>query len=134
MRLILDTNILLSALLSSMGAPAKLVDAWERNVFTLVASDELVAEFLEVARRPFFKIRLRPSAAELLAEGLRDFSVHCRDLERGAQAPDPKDSYLLAMAETGQADFLVTGDKELLALRHHKSTRIVTAAAMIEAL
>jgi predicted nucleic acid-binding protein len=38
------------------------------------------------------------------------------------------------MAEAGQADFLVTGDKELLSLRRHKSTRIITPAAMIEIL
>ena len=44
------------------------------------------------------------------------------------------DSYLLALAEASQAEFLVTGDKELLSLKHHKSTRIITPAAMIEAL
>ena len=42
MRLILDTNILLSALLSPLGAPAKLLDAWERKTFTLVACDALI--------------------------------------------------------------------------------------------
>jgi hypothetical protein len=134
MRLILDTNILVSALLSPLGAPAKLLDAWERKTFTLVASDVLIAEFRDVAARPFFRARLRASAAELLAAGLRDFSVYIRDLPSGPIAPDPKDSYLLAMAEAGHADFLVTGDKELLSLKHHKSTRIVTPAAMIEAL
>src|ERR1035441_4397982 len=41
MRLILDTNILVSALLSPLGAPAKLLDAWERKTFTLVACDAL---------------------------------------------------------------------------------------------
>ena len=61
MRLILDTNILLSALLSPLGAPAKLLDAWERKAFTLVACDALIAEFREVAARPFFRARLRPS-------------------------------------------------------------------------
>ena len=70
----------------------------------------------------------------MLAAGLRDFSFYCRDLPSGPIAPDPKDSYLLAMAEASQAEFLVTGDKELLALKHHKSTRILTPAAMIELL
>ena len=134
MRLILDTNVLLSALLSPLGAPAKLLDAWERKMFTLVASDVLIEELRDVAARPFFRSRLRASASELLGAGLRDFSFYCRDLPSGPIAPDPKDSYLLAMAEAGHADFLVTGDKELLSLKHHKSTRIVTPAAMIEAL
>jgi hypothetical protein len=69
MRLLLDTHILLSALLSSLGA-AKLLDAWERNAFTLVACDALIAELRDVAGRPFFRARLRASAAELLAAGL----------------------------------------------------------------
>ncbi len=134
MRIVLDTNILISALLSPLGAPAKLLDAWERKRFTLVASGALIAELREVAGGPFFRARLRASAAELLAAGLRDFSFYCRDLPSGPIAPDPKDSYLLAMAEASQAEFLVTGDKELLALKHHKSTRILTPAAMIELL
>jgi hypothetical protein len=132
MRLILDTNILLSALLSPLGAPAKLLDAWERKVFTLVTSEALIAEFRDVASRPFFRARLRSSAVELLAAGLQDFSFHCRDLPSGTVAPDPKDSYLLAMAQASQADYLVTGDKELLSLKKHKSTRIITPAAMVE--
>jgi putative PIN family toxin of toxin-antitoxin system len=134
MRLILETNILLSALLSPLGAPAKLLDAWERKAFTLVACDALIAELRDVVGRPFFRARLRASTAELLAAGLRDFSSFCRDLPSGPVAPDPKDSYLLAMVGASQADFLVTGDKELLAQRRHKSARVVTPAAMIEIL
>jgi hypothetical protein len=132
MLLILDTNILISALLSPLGAPAKLLDAWERKRLTLVACDALIAEFRDVVGRPFFRARLRASAAELLAAGLRDFSFFCRNLPDGPVASDPKDSYLLALAEASQAEFLVTGDRELLALKEHKSTRIVTPAAMIE--
>jgi putative PIN family toxin of toxin-antitoxin system len=139
MRIILDTNILLSALLSPRGAPAKLLDAWERKRFTLVTCDALVVELLEVAGRPFFRTRLRASTVELLAAGLQDFSFFVEtnsweDLPSLPVAPDPKDSYLLALAEASKAEFLVTGDKELLALGRHKSTRITTPAAMIEAL
>ncbi|HXN45832.1 MAG TPA: putative toxin-antitoxin system toxin component, PIN family [Bryobacteraceae bacterium] len=134
MRLILDTNILLSGLLSPLGAPAQLLDAWERKAFTLVACDALVAELREVAARPFFRARLRASAAELLAAGIRDFSSFYRDLPSDPVAPDPKDSYLLALVEAGHAEFLVTGDKELLALKRHKPARIVTPATMIEIL
>jgi putative PIN family toxin of toxin-antitoxin system len=134
MRLILDTNILLSALLSPLGSSAKLLDAWERKRFTLVACGALIAELREVAGRPFFRKRLRAGASELLAAGIRDFSLFCRDLPSGPVAPDPKDSYLLTLAEASEAEFLVTGDKHLLSLSNHKSTRIITPAAMIEIL
>jgi uncharacterized protein len=131
MRVILDTNILVSALLSPLGTPAQLLEAWERNAFTLVACDVLIDELREVTGRPFFRARLRASAVEMLAEGIRDFSFYCRDVPRGPTAPDPKDSYLLALAEVSQAEYLVTGDKELLSLKNHKATRITTPAAMI---
>lgn len=134
MRVILDTNILLSALLSPLGTPAKLLDAWERRRFTLVACDALIAELREVAGRPFFRTRLRSSAAELLAAGVRDFSLFCEDVPSGAVAPDPKDSYLLALAEVGQADFLLTGDKELLSLKRYKSTRLIPPSGLAEIL
>src|SRR5437588_423026 len=99
MLLILDTNILLSGLLSPLGASARLLDAWERKAFTLVACDAIIAELRDVADRPYFRARLRATAAELLAAGLRDFSVFYEDLPLGPLAPDPKDSYLLALAE-----------------------------------
>ena len=134
MRIILDTNVLLSGLLIAQGAPAKLLDAWERKRFTLVACEELITEFREVASRPFFKARLRASATELLAAGLGDFSLFCEHLPSGPVAPDPKDSFLLALAEASAADFLVTGDKELQSLKRHKATRIVSPAGMISIL
>jgi uncharacterized protein len=107
----------LSALLSPLGAPAKLLDAWERKRFTLVACDALIAELRDVAGGPFLHARLRASVAELLAAGLRDFSFFCQDLPSGLIAPDPKDSWLLALGEASQAQFLVTGDKQLLSLK-----------------
>jgi uncharacterized protein len=134
MRIILDTNALLSALLSPTGVTTTLMDAWECEAFTLVTCRELIAELRDVASRPFFRARLRGSAVELLAVGLQDFSDYCGDLALGPVTSDRKDSYLLALAEAGQAEFIVTGDKELLSLKEHKSTRLITPAAMIELL
>jgi predicted nucleic acid-binding protein len=73
-------------------------------------------------------------AVELLAAGLGDFSLFYQDLPSGPKAPDPKDSHLFALAEVSAAEFLVTGDKELQSLKHHKSTRIVSPATMMNLL
>jgi hypothetical protein len=132
MRVILDTNVLLSALLSPHGAPAKLLAAWERKLFTLVISDELLAELRGVLRRPFFRARLRASDAELFAAGLHALALRYPKPPPSAAARDAKDSFLLALAAVSEAQFLVTGDKSLLALRRHGPTRFVTPAAMIE--
>jgi len=105
-------------------------------------------ELRDLASRPFFRARLRASASTACRRpsGLFFF---CRDLSSGPDppdfapdfaldsapdsAPDHKNSDLLALAETSHAKFLMTGERELLFLKHHKSTRIV-AAAMIEVL
>ena len=75
---------------------------------------------------------VRPNCSPLAAFVTALF--FCRDLPSGPIAPDPKDSYLLALAEASEAEFLVTGDKELLSLKQHKSTRIIVPAAMIKLL
>lgn len=131
MRVILDTNVLLSGLLISQSIPAKLLDAWERKAFTLVACDAIIEELRDVAGRRFFRTRIRASAVELLVAGLRDLSVFCPDPPPGPTAPDPKDSYLLALAEAAEAEFLVTGDKVLQSLKRHQSTSIVSPAEML---
>jgi hypothetical protein len=132
MRLILDTNVLLSAQLSPRGAPAKLLAAWEHKRFTLVISNELLAEPREVLARPFFRERLRRSDAELFAVTLHDLALCYPKPPPSGIARDAKDSFLLALAAASEASFLVTGDKGLLALKRHSVTRIVTPAAMLE--
>jgi len=132
MRVILDTNVLLSALLSPRGAPAGLLAAWKRKLFTLVISDELVAELRSVLQRPFFSARLLESDAELFVASIRDLAFCCSNPLPSVAAPDSKDSFLLALAAASEASFLVTGDKSLLAREAHGATRIVTHALMVD--
>ena len=94
MRLILDTNILLSALLSPLSAPAKLLDAWEHKRFTLVACEALVAELRDVAGRAVFPgetSRQRGRAARGGRSGLLFFlpGPALRPRRPGPQGPLP---------------------------------------------
>jgi putative PIN family toxin of toxin-antitoxin system len=132
MRVILDTNVLLAALLSPYGAPAQVLELWERNLFTLVLCPELLAELREVARRPFFRTRLRARSIDRLLASLRDLATFYEELPPATAAPDAKDNFLLALGAVSQADFLVTGDKGLLSLKEYKSTRIITPTAIIQ--
>jgi uncharacterized protein len=125
MRVILDTNILCSALMVSGGLPDRLYLAWRDRLFTLVTSDEQLEEFRRVTRYPRIRARIEPSAAGTLHNELQHLPLV--DV-----SPDPWDNYLLSMAQVGKADFLVTADKrDVLPLNAFGATRIVTAWQML---
>lgn len=131
MRLVLDTNVLLSALMSSDSPSAEILTFWRNRKISVLTAAEQIAEIARVTRYPRIRARLVPALAGRLVSRLRDVAIVIENLPRVDLSPDPDDNYLLAIAEAGQAHFLVTGDKPLLALKRHKSTRIVTPAALL---
>lgn len=130
MRVILDTNILLSGLITPRGAPGQLIDAWLDRRFTLISHPLQLDEFRAVSRRDKIRTLVRPSEAGRLANqiaALADMPGRLPPVERSR---DPSDDFLLALCEAGEVDRLVTGDKDdLLALNRHGSARIMTASA-----
>ena len=112
--------------------PGRLYQAWRDRLFTLVTSDDQLDEFRRVTRYPRVKARIDPSAAGTLHNELQHLAVVLRDLPQVDVSPDPGDNFLLAMAQAGEADFLVTGDKkDVLSLKTFGTTRIVTARQML---
>ena len=134
MRVVLDTNILISALLSSASPSAQLLVLWRTRKIVVVTAAQQIEEIARVTRCPKIRTRIVPALSGRLVNRLRDVAVVVDKLPQLEVSPDPDDNYLLALAEAGQAQFLVTGDKQLLSLKHHKSTRIVTPVGMIKAL
>src|SRR5580692_1389043 len=134
MRLALDTNVLLSALLSSSSPPAQLFALWRNRAFELITSAEQIDEISRVTRYPTIRARLAPALAGRLVNQLRDLAIVVTNLPKVDRSPDPDDNHLLALAEAGEAQFLVTGDKELLSLKFHRFTNIATPAALVELL
>ena len=128
MRVILDTNILIAALISPTGPPAAILQAFLDERFTLVTCVPQLVEFQRVTRDPELRKRIKPAEVGTLINQLRALAFIPRRLPRIERSSDPGDDYLLALAEAASADYLVTGDKTgLLALRKHRRTRIVTA-------
>lgn len=135
MRVILDTNVLVSALLVKGSAPARIVDAWIEGRFLLVTSDAQLEEFRRVTRYPRVRPYVEPAEAGSLVNGLRRFAEVCSTLPDVDASADPADNFLLAMAQTVAAEYLVTSDKRgLLALNRFDVTRIVSAARFIQIL
>jgi len=134
MRVVLDTNILISALITSVSPSAQVFALWRSRRFDLLTCAQQLEEFARATRYPQVRARLSPAVAGALLNRVRDGAMVLRNLPKLDIAPDPDDNYLLALAEVGEAQFLVTGDKPLLSLQRHKSTQIVTPAALLELL
>lgn len=132
MRVVLDTNILVSALISSAGNPALIYSAWEDGTFTLLICTEHLAELRATLQKPRVADLIKPHHAGRLVNQIRRLAVDVGPLPRVRRSPDPNDDFLLAMSEAGKADYLVTGDKAgLLFLRRHKTTQIISASDFV---
>jgi uncharacterized protein len=137
MRVVLDTNILVSALIAPAGNPAAIYNAWEQGKFTLLTCTEHLDELRATLQRPRVANLIKPYKAGRLVNQIKKLAEDVCQLPRLKRSPDPGDNFLLALAEAGRADYLVTGDKSgLLVFDSHKSTRIITArdfAALFDA-
>ena len=130
MRVIIDTNILVSALIAPAGPPAAVVDAWLDGKFTLLTCTEHLDELRATLEKPRVAALIKPHKAGRLVNQVKRLAEDVAPLPAVERSPDPDDDYLLAMAESGQADYLVTGDKSgLLDLGRHKRAQIVSARA-----
>ena len=132
MRVVLDTNVLVAALIVSDGPPHQLYEAFLNDRFMLITSDTQIEEFSRVTRYPGIRSRIQPAQAGRLLNALRSLSLLLERLPAETVSRDPHDDYLFAMAKAGEADYLVTGDKAgVLAVRRHGKTKIVTARKMV---
>jgi hypothetical protein len=132
MRIVVDTNILVSALISRSGPTDRLYAAWQEHRFELITSTDQLEEFRRVTRYPRVAKLIDRSAAGTMYNHLCASNTVLSKLPTIDRSQDPGDNFLLAMAEAGTANYLVTGDKhDLLALKKHVNTRIVNATRML---
>ena len=135
MRLLLDTNILVSGLLSSKGPPGKLVRAWLDLRFELVTSEEQIDELRRVLAYERLQPYIHPEQARDFVENLEVLAIVATDLPTLEVSPDPDDDVILATAVAGDADAVVSGDKgDVLALGEVEGIPIVTAREAVERL
>ena len=124
MRVVIDTNVFVSTVLG--GALAELLDRWQSGQFTLVVTDDIVREYLEVLRRPKFAL-----PAELV-DTIIGYVFHKAEFVIPTESltvvdADPKDNKFLEAAVAGDAELIVGGDRHLLDVRAYRQTPIVTA-------
>ena len=127
MRVVLDTNVLLSALISRGGVPDRIYRAWRAGKFILISSRVQIAELRRASRYPKLRTVLQPHLVGKMINNLQR-TIVLEHLVPSVETDDPNDAFLLAMAGMGQADYLVTGDKHagLLQRGSFGRTQIVT--------
>ena len=121
-RVVIDTNIFVSAFLGSNNAQA-IIHLWEQGIFILLMSPYLSSEVLLTLERFDFPETEINYLKKILSEETekmipRPEVTICRD---------KKDNYILDLCLIGKADLLITGDKDLLTLKSFKTTKIVMA-------
>jgi len=128
MRVVLDTGILIAALITADTPPDQIYQAWRKKRFTLITSTWQIEEFRRASRYEKIKKFLRPTEAGNLVNGLKRHATVLTALPDVDLSRDPQDNPVIAMAISSKADYLVTGDRRgLLSLKRVGVTRIVTA-------
>ena len=123
-KVILDTNLWISFLITK--SLSEIDELIQDRKIKLLFSNELIEEFLTVAKRPKFT---KYFTNEDLKEILRLFDYYGKLIKvktKISESRDKKDNFLLSLAVDGKADFLITGDSDLLILKKIKKTEIVT--------
>jgi uncharacterized protein len=127
-RVVLDTNIIISALISPNGVSAKIVAAAITQRFEILVHQRLLDEIRMTTAYPKIASRISRAQAGRLINEMADAATFIDRLPNVMRSTDPSDDFLLALAEAGRADFLVTGDKrDLIALETHGKTKIISA-------
>ncbi len=125
-RIVVDTNIFISFLISN--SFSKFDKFLQDNKARLLFSEELLNEFLEVVSRPKIK---KYFTDKDIANLLDSISEHADFIEVTTEiniCRDDKDNFLLSLCADGKADFLLTGDEDLLVLKKFKKTSVIKIA------
>jgi putative PIN family toxin of toxin-antitoxin system len=132
MRVVLDTNVLVSAALKDISVPAMAVRLVERH-HVLLKSIATERQLFEVLARPYFATLIAPTARDWLKE-LLGAAEAAMIVEPIVACRDPTDDKFLELAVNGRADLIVTGDTDLLALDPFMNIPIVTPAVLVRGL
>ena len=131
-RAVLDTNTVVSALLFSTSRLTPIRVAWQAGTFMPIVSTETTAELMRVLSYPKFK--LAPADRDELLGDYLPFCSIVRIPARTLRIPDCRDTFdlpFLKLAASGKADYLVTGDRDLLEIRERQPYAIVNAEAFM---
>ena len=134
-RVVLDTNVLVSAFVSAIGAPAQVFDLWRNDVIEIVTTQETLDELVRVLAYPKIRTRLRYSDDQIKRYLLllRKHALYVQELPPlTVVEADPDDDKFLALAVASGATVVVSGDGHLLDLGAYADIVILSPAAFLD--
>lgn len=132
LKIIIDTNLWISFIISKrlQGLDAHILSGNVRILF----SEELIQELSRTIEKPHLKRFFGDNALYEMMNAFDPYIDFVKIQSKVSVCRDSKDDFLLALAKDGQADYLITGDKDLLSLIRFKKTKITTVALFMKSL
>ncbi len=128
-KIIIDTNLWISFLITKDFS--KLDDIIFSKKAVLIFSSELLNEFLEVTNRPKLRKYFVKENLEALLETIEEYAEFVEVKSSTSYCRDEKDNFLISLSVDSDADFLLTGDQDLLILNPHGKTKIMTISSFM---
>lgn len=133
MRVVLDTNVLVSAVLSPSGSPGRIVVLWEQGLIEVIVSQPILAEYARVLR--YKHLPISPILVDETLQRVRHSSTLIEQVKTiNAVAADPHDDKFIACAVAGQAEYIVSGDEHLLVIKEYQGIPLLSPAVFLSAL
>ncbi len=129
-RAVIDTNVIVSGLLSPSGNEALIILAIHQGLVRPCLSEEIIEEYVAVLARP--KFAFPPDEIEALMTALRRNGKLFQPEASSTISPDPGDTKFLQCAKAAQADFIVTGNKRHFPDAPYGPTRVVSAGLLLD--
>jgi putative PIN family toxin of toxin-antitoxin system len=125
-RIIIDTNLWVSFLLTKQFS--FLDDFLENGKIQLIFSQDFLDEFVDVINRPKLRKYFSDENLDLILETIEQYAEFITVNSNINVCRDPKDNFILSLAKDGSADYLITGDQDLLVIKRFEKTEIITIA------
>jgi putative PIN family toxin of toxin-antitoxin system len=132
-RLVIDTNVVVSALLFG-GVPGKLVPLWKSGRIRALASKEMIEEYLRVLTYPKFELSEEEINYLLYQEILPYFEIVWTKPGPVIVEEDPSDDMFIRCADAGKANTIISGDQHLLDLKSYGKIKILTPSQFLKQL
>ena len=137
MKVVLDTNVIVSRFISPTGVPAQLIDRWSRGGFDIVVSEPVLIEYQQALTydhvsklHGYTKLEIANWLREVRKASITVVAIESLKVINA----DPKDDKFLECAVAGGADYIISGDKHLLNLGEYEGNRILSPADFLRVL